>query len=116
RAAGGATGSPAGRASRGWHRALHRAEPDAALHSFADLDVRQLLDGDQHLAALFVGEDQQSVAIEGGGHEPLDVVRRLRTFEDDLARRVLHTDLDLHRPTSVVAANVAANRSLCCRG
>src|SRR4051794_38574547 len=76
------------------------AEADLSGCSGADLDVGDVAGRDQYQAPAEVGEGERAVVPQGLVQGRLDVVRRVGGVDGQLARRVLHSDLDFHRSPS----------------
>ena len=78
----------------------HGAEADPAAILLADVDVADLVRGDEYLAAVLVGEDQNGLGRIGRGEGVvdclLDFCRGLCDLQHDLAIDVLDADLELH--------------------
>jgi hypothetical protein len=74
------------------------AEADPSLDLFTDLDVREPIRRHQDAATPIVDEVEHSVlSLQGFLYCRLDGLGALLTFQQQLARRVLDPDLDLHQ-------------------
>src|SRR3954451_6907050 len=77
--------------------ALERSEADAAAFALGDLDVGELVGGDDDAPALLVGECHgRRTVLESCVDSLLDVVHALVAVEGELARGPLDADPDLH--------------------
>src|SRR5215468_7688045 len=90
-------------------------EPDPAVVRLGDLDIGEQRRGDQHPPALVVDEYEHAfVVLQRVPHRLLHRRLALGAVEHDLARRVLYTDLDLHRASSCRRVDhTVAKRSPC---
>src|SRR5665811_1736047 len=82
----------------GWPRdaASDRAEPDGALLGRADVDVADRGHRDDHAPPRSLGEVEHATVGQRRGDQSFDLIRGLFGLQHDLARDVLHADLDLH--------------------
>src|SRR6478672_11573688 len=83
------------------------AEADGARGGGAQLEVGDLVGGHDDRAALDVREPQHAVAGDRLGEALLDVLGRAVGVDDELSRRLLHADLDLHSGAPWVACWVS---------
>src|SRR5680860_1220632 len=79
------------------------AEADLTGRTRADLDVGELVRGNENPTTLGVHEDEHAGTIADClADQPLHLVTGLLGVDDQFAVGVLHADLDLHRRTSSV--------------
>src|SRR4051794_31400197 len=75
-------------------------EADLTDGAAADLDVGDVARGHQDAATATVGERQRAVVRQGRVEGLLDLFGRVAGVDDQLARCVLHSDLDFHASPS----------------